>query len=61
MSFKNIIFVVGLGFVLLGCGNELPVASSVNCSGAGMQSALATFKSETDRQAFLKECEALNN
>lgn len=58
MSFKNIVLTVGLCAVLMGCGSELPVASSVNCSGAGMQSSLAEFKNEADRQAFLKGCEA---
>lgn len=57
MNFKSILIAATLGLILTGCGEELPVASSVNCSGAGMQSSLAEFKDEAAREAFLKGCE----
>ncbi len=58
MNFKIIVLAIGLSVALMGCGEQLPVASSVNCSGAGMQSSLAEFKDEAAREAFLKGCEA---
>ncbi|HNO75999.1 entry exclusion lipoprotein TrbK [Nitrosomonas mobilis] len=60
---RSIIVAMGLGAVLAGCGGgALPEVSATNCSGRGMEAALSAFSSETEseRQAFIDGCEALN-
>ena len=60
MSSKYIVFVVALSAALTSCGGGgPPEVNSTNCSGAGMQSVLADFKNEADRQAFIDKCQSL--
>jgi entry exclusion lipoprotein TrbK len=61
MSSKYIVFIIALSAALTGCGGGggTPVANSSNCSGAGMQAVLPTFKNETERQAFIDKCESI--
>ena len=60
MNFKySIVCIMGLSIVLIGCGG-VPEASSENCSGRGMETALTAFKNdEAARQAFIDKCDAL--
>jgi entry exclusion lipoprotein TrbK len=60
MSSKYIVFIIALSAALTGCGGGgAPEANSTNCSGAGMQAVLPTFKNETERQAFIDKCESI--
>jgi entry exclusion lipoprotein TrbK len=61
MSSKYIVSIIALSAVLTGCGGGGggPEVNSTNCSGAGMQSILPTFKSETERQAFIDKCQSI--
>jgi hypothetical protein len=50
--------------MLLGCGavTGLPEASTINCTGRGMELALQEFNeggTEAERQVFIDGCEAL--
>ncbi|WP_297324791.1 entry exclusion lipoprotein TrbK [Nitrosomonas sp.] len=60
MNFKySVVCVIGLSIALIGCGG-VPEADSVNCSGRGLESSLATFRNdEVARQAFVDKCDAL--
>jgi entry exclusion lipoprotein TrbK len=59
MNFKYSVCIIGLSIVLTGCGG-MPEASSENCSGRGMETALTAFKNdEAARQAFIDSCEAM--
>jgi len=60
MNFKfSIVCILGLGILLTGCGG-VPEATSENCSGRGMESALTTFKNnEAAREAFIAKCDEL--
>lgn len=60
MNFKcSVVCIIGLSIVLIGCGG-VPEASSENCSGRGMETALTAFKNdEAARQAFIDKCDAL--
>ncbi|MBL0010176.1 MAG: entry exclusion lipoprotein TrbK [Nitrosomonas sp.] len=60
MNFKySIVCIIGLSIALIGCGG-VPEASSENCSGRGMETALTALKdNEAARQAFIDNCEAL--
>jgi len=60
MNFKySIVCIIGLSITLIGCGG-VPEASSENCSGRGMETALTAFKNdETARQAFIDSCDAM--
>ena len=58
MNSKHIVFIIGLSTVLISCGGA-PEANTVNCSGRGMESSLADFKVETERQAFIDKCNSL--
>ena len=59
MNFKFSVCIIGLSIVLTGCGG-VPEASSENCSGRGMETALTAFKNdEAARQAFIDSCEAM--
>ncbi len=58
MNFKKSICIIGLSAILIGCGG-VPEASSVNCSGRGLESSLQAFDNETERQAFIDACNAL--
>lgn len=59
MNFKYSVCIIGLSIVLTGCGG-VPEASSENCSGRGMETALTAFKNdEAARQAFIDSCEAM--
>lgn len=59
MNFKYSVCIIGLSIVLTGCGG-VPEASSENCSGRGMETALTAFKNdEAARQAFIDQCDAL--
>ena len=60
MNFKySVVCVIGLSVALIGC-DGVPEASSENCSGRGMESALTAFKNdEAARQAFVDKCDAL--
>ncbi|MEK6735069.1 MAG: entry exclusion lipoprotein TrbK [Pseudomonadota bacterium] len=62
MNFKyNVVCMISLSIALIGCDSGLPEASSVNCSGRGMESALTAFKKdEAARQAFIDKCDALS-
>jgi hypothetical protein len=42
----------------MSCGG-VPEANSVNCSGRGLESSLQAFDNETERQAFIDACNAL--
>lgn len=61
MRSKYIVFIIALGAALTGCGGGggAPEANSTNCSGAGMQAVLPTFKNETERQAFIDKCQSM--
>ena len=62
MSSRYIVFIIVLSTTLIGCGGGgggAPEANSTNCSGAGMQAVLPTFKNEADRQAFIDKCESI--
>lgn len=59
MNFKYSVCIIGLSIVLTSCGG-VPEASSENCSGRGMETALTAFKNdEAARQAFIDSCEAM--
>ncbi len=60
MNFKfSIVCIIGLSIALIGCGG-VPEASSENCSGRGMESALTAFKNnEAAREAFIAKCDEL--
>ncbi len=59
MNFKTSVCIIGLSILLIGC-DGVPEASSENCAGRGMESALATLKNnEAARQVFVDKCEAL--
>ncbi|MDV6344159.1 entry exclusion lipoprotein TrbK [Nitrosomonas sp. Is37] len=62
MNFKySVICIIGLSIALIGCDGGPPEANAVNCSGKGMEKALSSFRNnETERQAFLDKCNALN-
>ena len=62
MNFKyRVICIIGLSITLIGCGGGLPEANTVNCSGRGMETALTAYKNnEAERQAFIDQCNALN-
>ena len=56
----RIICIIGLSAALIGCGGP-PSVNPSNCSGRGLEEALAFFKGdEAARQAFLDKCEVLN-
>ncbi|HVW66097.1 MAG TPA: entry exclusion lipoprotein TrbK [Nitrosospira sp.] len=61
MSSKYIVFIIALSVTLTGCGGGGggPEVNSMNCSGAGMQAVLPTFKNETERQAFIDKCQSI--
>lgn len=61
MNFKySVVCMIGLSLALIGCGGGLPEADTVNCSGRGLESSLATFRNdEAARQAFVDKCDAL--
>ncbi len=59
MSPKYIALIVTLSAALVSCGGGAPAINATNCSGTGMQSALTTFESEAERQAFIDKCQAL--
>jgi hypothetical protein len=60
MNFKYTVCIIGLSIALIGC-DGIPEVSPVNCSGRGMEKALTAFKNnEVERQAFIDECNALN-
>ena len=59
MNYKYIVCIIGLSITLIGCGG-VPEANSVNCAGRGMESSLQAFDNEIERQAFIDQCEALN-
>jgi entry exclusion lipoprotein TrbK len=61
MGSKYIVSIIALCTVLTGCGGDGggPEVNSTNCSGAGMQSILPTFKNETERQAFIDKCQSI--
>jgi len=51
---------IGLTMALFGCGESLPEASTVNCTGRGLEMSLSEFRgNEAKRQAFLDACDAL--
>lgn len=60
MNFKySAVGIIGLSILLIGCGG-VPEASSENCSGRGMETALTAFKNdEAARQAFIDSCDAM--
>jgi len=60
MNFKySVVCMIGLSIFLIGC-DGVPEASSVNCSGRGMETALTAFKNdEAARQAFIDQCDDL--
>ena len=60
MNFKySVVCMIGLCLALIGC-DGVPQADSVNCSGRGLESSLATFRNdEAARQAFIDQCDAL--
>ena len=60
MNFKySVVCIIGLIIALIGWGG-VPEASSENCAGRGLESALTAFKNdEAARQAFLDSCEAM--
>jgi len=60
MNFKySVVCIIGLSIALIGCGG-VPEASSENCSGRGMESALTAFKNnEAAREAFIAKCDEL--
>lgn len=60
MTPKNTVSVIALTAILIGCGGGAPEVNSTNCSGAGMQSVLAEFDNEAERQAFIDKCQSLN-
>ncbi|SDY71626.1 entry exclusion lipoprotein TrbK [Nitrosomonas sp. Nm33] len=62
MNFKySVVCIIGLSIALIGCDGGPPEANAVNCSGKGMEKALSAFRNnETERQAFLDKCNALN-
>lgn len=62
MNFKySAVCFIGLSIALIGCGGGVPEADVVNCSGRGMEIALAELKdNEAERQAFIDKCNALN-
>jgi entry exclusion lipoprotein TrbK len=60
MISKYIVFIGALSVALTGCdGGGAPEVNSTNCSGAGMQAVLPTFKNETERQAFIDKCQSI--
>ncbi len=60
MNFKySVVCIIGLSIALIGCGG-VPEASTENCAGRGMETALAALKdNEAARQVFIDNCEAL--
>lgn len=58
MNFNYSVCIIGLSVLLISCGGA-PEASSVNCSGRGLESSLQAFSVETERQAFIDACNAL--
>lgn len=58
MKSKYAVFIIGLSVALISC-DGVPEADSVNCAGRGMEKSLSSFKSETERQAFIDNCESL--
>ncbi|SFI30681.1 entry exclusion lipoprotein TrbK [Nitrosomonas sp. Nm34] len=57
----SVVCIIGLSIALIGCDGGPPEANAVNCSGKGMEKALTAFRNnETERQAFLDKCDALN-
>ena len=60
MRSKYIVFIIALSAPLMSCGGDgAPEVNSTNCSGAGLQGVLPTFKNETERQAFIDKCQSL--
>jgi entry exclusion lipoprotein TrbK len=59
MSSKYIVFIIALSAALVSCGGGAPEVNSTNCSGAGLQAVLPTFKNETERQAFIDKCQSM--
>jgi hypothetical protein len=53
------VFIIALSAALISCGGGVPEVSSTNCSGAGLQGVLPTFKNETERQAFIDKCQSM--
>ena len=60
MNFKySVVCIIGLSILLIGC-DGVPEASTENCAGRGMETALAALKNnEVARQAFVDQCDAL--
>ncbi len=58
MNFKYSLCVISLSLILMSCGG-VPEANSVNCSGRALESSLQAFDNETERQAFIDACNAL--
>ncbi|AKH38638.1 MULTISPECIES: entry exclusion lipoprotein TrbK [Nitrosomonas] len=57
----SFVCIIGLSIALIGCDGGPPEANAVNCSGKGMEKALTAFRNnETERQAFIDKCNALN-
>ena len=60
MNFKySVVCIIALSILLIGC-DGFPEASTENCAGRGMETALAALKNnEVARQAFVDKCDAL--
>ncbi len=57
---SSAVCMIGLTTILFGCGDSLPEANTVNCTGRGLEMSLSEFRgNETKRQEFLDQCEAL--
>ncbi len=59
---SSAVCMIGLTMVLFGCGDSLPEASTINCTGRGLEMSLSEFRGdEAKRQAFLDQCDALKD